>query len=349
MRPNRRQLITTGTVAAAVTAAGGSWWVLRDDDDPEGASDRIDLLAGAYAGSEHQTDPELFVMLSLTGGMPKNITIELRFFDLDGSAVDPPGELAITLANLITGEETRAFDVTNVAAAWQLQQSAIEANGWWQLRVESGDLAVSWTFLLPDPNLTGFDTPPEIETDPDAQAMLSTALDVLRSRASLRWWQWLGGGNGAIILTRYGITTPESNGLPPSFESDSLLAGRIPLDGTAPDFRADNARTVTVGDEAIRYSAGATPEVMNPVQYLPLDQYDTTYDGHDGVHFGITAEIDGRRCQLVAFRLPGQVEAQFAFWIEVETAIIREIFMISVNHYMHWVYFDIDEPFRLSF
>jgi hypothetical protein len=165
----------------------------------------------------------------------------------------------------------------------------------------------------------------------------------------MRWWEWLSGGNGAIILARFSITTPASNGLPPSFESDSLLAGRIPQDGTAASFRDDNPRSVTIGDEAVRYTGGATPEPISPVQYLPIDQYDTTYEGYEQVQFGTTADINGRACQLVAFYLPGSIPAWFAFWVDVESASLRELFMLSVNHYMHWIYYDIDEPFELTF
>ncbi len=349
MSLNRRTVIATGAAAATAIAAGGAWWLLQDDEAPRGASSRIDLPAGAYDAPEHLSDPRQFVILSLSGGMRSNTSMALRFFDLEGTQLTPPASISLSLANLITGETTDQITITADAQALILEQSAIQSNGWWQLRAEMDDLSASWTFMLPDPNLTGFGTPPVVDTQPDAQAMLSAALNVLVNRTSLRWWQWLSGGNAAIILTRFSITTPEANGLPPSFESDSLMAGRIPLDGTAPSFQANNTRSVTIGDEAMRYLDGATPEVMNPVQYLPLAEYDTTYDGHDGVHLGIVSEIDGRTCQLVTFHLPLGTEAWLAFWIDVETLTLRELFMISVNHYMHWVYYDIDEPFELTF
>ncbi len=349
MNINRRTLITSGGAAVTVMAAGGTWWALNRETTPKGASSRIDLLAGAYAGAEHETDPQQFVMLSLVGGMPNNTSMDVRVFDLEGASLPAPASVAATLTNLITGESTDQVSVTITNTALHLEQDAIQSNGWWQLRVDMDDLTASWTFLMPDPNLTGFETPPAVETDPDAEAMLSAALNVLVNHTSMRWWQWLSGGNGAIILSRFSITTPASNGMPPSFESDSILAGRIPLDGSAPRFQVDNPRSVTVGDEAMRYGTGSTPEAINPVQYLPLEQYDTTYDGHDGVHFGMTAEIDGRTCQLVTFHLPQGVEAWLAFWIDIDTLILRELFMVSVNHYMHWVYYDIDEPFELAF
>ncbi len=349
MSTNRRTFIATGAIAAAAIAAGGTWWALREDVDPTGASSRIDLLAGLYAGPPHETVPEQFALLTLTGGMPANTTMHLRFYDLEAAPMPVPEGISVTLANLITGEETGDIAVSSDGEVATLSQDTIRSDGWWQLRVRAGDLVASWTFLMPDPNLTGLETPQGPETNQDAQVLLAVTLDNLTQRTSMRWWEWLSGGNGAIILARFSITTPASNGQPPSFESDSLMAGRIPQDGAVASFRDDNPRSVTIGDEALRYTGTATPETIAPVQYLPIDRYDTTYAGYEQVQFGMTADIDGRACQLVAFYLPGSIPAWFAFWIEIESASLRELFMISVNHYMHWVYYDIDEPFELTF
>lgn len=347
---NRRQLGIAATAGALALGGSGAWWLLRDDGDPKGASDRIDLLAGAYAGLPYQSDPELFVMLSLTGGMPKNTTMELRVFGLDATPVSDPEPITATLQNLVTGEV--ASDLQIVAqdnGSWRVQQTLVQSHGWWQLAATVGNLAASWTFLVPDPNLAGLETPPRIDSSPDASAMLAAALDTLSNRTSLRWWEWLSGGNGAIILARFGVTTEASNGLPNAFESNAILAGRIPLDGTDPSFRAENSRRITSGQQGLDSINGGTPVASNPIQYLPISEYHTTYTSYEDVQLGITAEIEGRSCQLLWFYLPGAVDAWFAFWIDIETLFLRELYMISVNHYMHWVYYDIDEPFILEF
>lgn len=348
---NRRRLITAASATGALAlAGGGAWWYLREDEYPKGASDRVDLLAGAYSGLAYQGDPELFAMLSLEGGMPGRTTMVLRLFDLDAAPLADTPEITATVANLVTDEQSDLVDVVaQEDGSWELQQSAIESDGWWQIVVTLDELTASWTFLMPDPNLTGFDTPPTIDAEPDASATLAAAINALSNHTSLRWWQWLSGGNGAIILSNFSVTTPESNDLPAAFESDAVMAGRIPLDGTEASFRAENDLTVSTEDGALRSTNGGTPEPSNKIQYLPIDQYHTTYEGYEGAHFGSTAYIEGRRCQLVAFFLPGLQDAWFAFWIDIETTFVREIFMLSVNHYMHWVYYDIDEPFELGF
>lgn len=198
---NRRQLITTASATGAIAlAGGGAWWYLREDESPKGASDRIDLLAGAYAGQPYQNDPELYAMLSLEGGMPDGTSMELRLYDLDAVPLDEPAEISATIANLITGESNDQVDVVAGDGYWELNQSAIASDGWWQVVVHVGELTAMWTFLMPDPNLTGFDTPPTIEAEPDASATLAAAINALSNRTSLRWWEWLSSGSGAIIL-----------------------------------------------------------------------------------------------------------------------------------------------------
>ncbi len=347
---NRRQIIATSSAAGAIALGGaGAWWYLREDGDPKGASNRMDLLAGAYAGSPHETDHEAFAMLNLTGGMPGRTGMELRLYDLDAAPLSAPEDLSATLTNLVTGESATDLQLeAQDDGSWQVKQETLESDGWWQLVLTWADLTAYWTFMLPDPNLTGFGTPPTVDADPDATAMLVSAVSTLTNRTSLRWWEWLSGGNGSIVLARFSVTTEASNGLPDAFESDSMLAGRIPQDGTPPSFREENTRTVSTSEGAMRSINEGTPEATNVIQYLPIAQYDSTYANNDGAHFGTTAEIGGRECQLIAFHLPGAAEAWFAFWIDIETLFIRELFMHSVNHYMHWIYYDFDEPFELS-
>ncbi|MCA9834925.1 MAG: hypothetical protein KC435_13315 [Thermomicrobiales bacterium] len=346
MKLNRRQLATAGAAAFA-GIAGGAWWLTREDE-PKGASSQIDLVAGAYAGDPHTSMPDLLAMLSITGGMPKRTNLILRLFDLEGVSLGVGSKPLVSITNLISGEVSTDITLVEKDDHWQLDQSAVDGNGWWQVAVIVDDLTAIWTFMLPDPNLTGLDTPPKVETDPQAEAMLAAALDVLTQRTSLRWWEWLSGGNASIILAQFSVTTPASNGQPDSFENRSLMAGRIPLDGTAPTFRDEELRSVTVGDTAVSITGAGTPAPSTPTTYLPISEYDTTYAGYDGVHFGTTTRINDVDCQLVAFHLPGITPAWFAFWIETESLTLRELFMHSVNHYMHWVYFDIDEPFVLS-
>ena len=348
MNLSRRQLIAAGCVAAA---SGGSGAVLLSDEhnhESHGARDRIDLPAVAAAGAPHNHDAEELAILSVTGGLPDTTQLWLRIAVLDGQTHLPADDTAINITNLTTGDSVANISHTVDGERWRLDSLPMRTDGWWQVHASWGDLTASWTLLLPDLNLTGFDTPPLPETDPDAEAMLRDALAVLTGRASLRWWEWLSGGDGSIILARFGVSTPASNGLPPSFENVSLLAGRIPMDGAEAEFRDTRQRMVTVGEQGRRIVGTATAEAISPVSYLPIGSYDTTYADCEGVAFGTTAAIEGIDCQLITFHLPGTTEAWFASWIEQESLTLREVLMISANHYMRNVYFDIDEPFEIE-
>lgn len=347
---SRRQLIATAATGTALALAGGGAWYALREDDPKGSASRIDLLG--YASLQPpplRTDGIThLVMLTLTGGIPRNTTFEMRVFTPEGDPMQLDTAPQATLTNLITGEHTD-FAIEANDGVYALTQDAIQSDGWWQVRARIGESEALFTVLLPDPNLAGFSAPPVVETDPQASAMLVGALDVLSNNASLRWWEWLAGGNGSIIMAIFSVTTPESNGLPESFENDSFLAARIPPEGGPATFREENPHTITIGTEGQRRINQGQAGPYSATNYLPIAEYATTYEGHDGVHFGITSEIGGRECQLVAFHLPGLQAAWFAFWLDIETLELRELFMISTYHYMHWVYYDLNEPFEITF
>ena len=159
---NRRRFIAAASATGALAlTGGGAWWYLNSDDDPKGASDRIDLLAGAYPGLPYKSEPELFAMLSLEGGMPGRTSMELRLFDLEANPLTNGPNVSASVANIVTGESTDDVEITaQEDGAWELKQSAIDSDGWWQVVVKIGEITAMWTFLMPDPNLTGFDTPP---------------------------------------------------------------------------------------------------------------------------------------------------------------------------------------------
>lgn len=349
---SRRQLIGSSVAAGATLGlAGGAAWYFTRDTDPKGASDRMDLLTWAS-----DTPPPVFpedltylVLVTITGGMPKNTRMEMRWFAPDGKPVVLDETPTATLTNLVTGEETPYTVTLMDDGGYRLDQDTIRSNGWWQVVTKVGQTLATWTLIVPDPNLTGFSTPPKIDTDPQASAMLAACLNKLSTSVSLRFWEWLSGGNGSIILANFSVTTPESNGLEPSFENQSLMAGRVPPDGGNATFRAENSRTVTIGSEGARSVNDGPSGPFSATNYLPISEYATSYDGRDGIHFGMQREVNGRDSQLIAFHLPGYQEAWFAFWVDMRTIEVHELFMISTYHYMHWIYYDVNEPFEIAF
>jgi len=353
-------------VAAVVLALAGAclWYALLREEEPQGHTDRITLVAPAVDGPLHATDPALLTSLVMTGGKPDNAAFEIGLMAPDGAFLPTDGSYTLTaeITNLNDGAHVAMplEELTDAATpTWRVEDPGIETEGWWRIRTTTerpdGDpVTAEFHLLIPDPNMTGFTSPPAPDTDPDAEDTLQTALAQMSEWSSLRWWEWLSAGDGSMILVEFSVTTPESNGQPNGFQNRSIFAGRmVPGENGEPPSppRTDWFTSVTIGDEAWAVRDGGTPESTSATRYLPIQQYPETYEGATSVTYGITEEIFGRKAQVVTFHvptLPTQSEAWYAFWIDTETGEVLQLAMLATNHYMVWEYFDVNEPFVLE-
>jgi len=207
---------------------------------------------------------------------------------------------------------------------------------------------------VPDPNINGFDTPPTPASDPEAEALLDTALATMGSWTSVRWWQALSGGNDSLIVSDYAVSTTASNGQPDAFMTRTrYAAGFEPrADGSPPEPPSrDSYTTVTIGDQGWAIDESGAISAQPPAQYLPIDQYPETYAGAQHVRFGGTEEVEGEEARIVTFHTPqqpSQAEAWFVFWIGTESGNVLRLAMVARNHYMVWEYSGIDEDFVIE-
>jgi hypothetical protein len=367
--PTRNMRIGMIATTAIILALGGAaiWYALTyEDDRAQGHTDRISLVAPAVDGPLHETEPGLLTSLTLTGGFPDSSAFEISIMQPDGAFLPTDGtyDLTAELTNLNDGAHVDAMPLEPVDGAvtptWRAPEPGIETEGWWRVRTTTerpGDtpLVAEFYLLMPDPNVTGFTSPPSPETDPEAAAMLDNAITQMSQWNSLRWWEWLSGGDGSMVTLEFSVTTTAANGQPDGFQSRSLFAGRMVPDenGNPPSPpRLNSSTSVTIGDQAWSVREGGTPIASSPSRYLPIQQYPETYQGATSVRTGITEEIDGREATVVTFHvpaLPTQSEAWYAFWIDTETGDVLQLSMLAMNHYMVWEYFDVNEPFVLEF
>ena len=355
-------------IAVIILALGGAalWTLVLRDEEPQGHTDRITLVVPAVSGRLHASEPELLASLVMTGGTPDSTTFELGLMMPDGAFLPDDGSHRVSaeLTNLDDGTHVDALALEPVAdaptATWSVDDPGVTSEGWWRVRMSidrpAGDpLRAEFFLLIEDPNMRGFTSPPAPESDPEAEALLGSALTQMSEWNSLRWWEWLSAGDGSIITVEFSVTTPDSNGQPPAFQNRSMFAGKmVPGENGEPPVppRLDQYTSVTIGDEAWQVGPEGTPEPRPATRYLPIQQYPQTYDGATSVHLGITEPIDGRMAQVVTFHvptLPTQSEAWYAFWIDVETGELLQLSMVAMNHYMVWEYFDVNEPFVLEF
>lgn len=367
-RPQNMRLgMIAATAAIILAVAGGAmWYLLLRDDEPEGHADSITVVAPAVDGPQHQTDPVLLTSLTMTGGRPDNAAFEISVLDADGSFLPVDGSYTLTAAitNLNDGSHIDAVpleaDQDASTPTWSVPDPGIDTEGWWRIRTtierpDGGPLVSGFHLLLPDPNIAGFDSPPAPDSDPEAAAELDDAITQMSGWTSLRWWEWLSGGNGSMITAEISVTTPDANDQPHSFMSRSIFAGRlVPAEDGSPPAppRTHHAMSVTIGNEAWQVRDGGTPEPRSPTQYLPIQRYPETYEGATSVRYGIVEEVDGRQAQVITFHVPAQPtqsEAWYAFWVDTETGDIVQLAMLAMNHYMVWDFFDVNEPFVIEF
>lgn len=363
----RRTRIVTSALAAILLLAivATAAFSALQDERPVGHTDRITLAMPATDGPPETTEGELITHLSITGDAPEQVDMRLYLTDMEGRTLmpDPAYTVTVDLTNLNSGATAHGLTLDPVTDAstptFTLDEPGMNGEGWWRVHttIERPDvtpLASDFYILLPDPNIGGFEAPPAPDTDPAAAQVLTQTITQMSQWDSLRWWEWLSGGNDSLIMADFAVTTTEANGQPDSFRKDMLFAGGFErrTDGTPPGAPVRNHFThVTIGDQGWDQSAEGEITETSPARYLPIDQYPETYKGADQIRFGIQEQIDGRSAQVVTFQVPSespQSQAWFAFWIDADTGDVVKTTMVANNHYMIWIYSDVNESFVID-
>lgn len=363
---DRRTLVITAVcvvIAALVIASAASWFLLRDDEETGGQAEEIILAAFAHPEGEPTTESEIISHLTVTGGSPGNTDLAIHLTGDEGEDLGPAGyAVTVDLTNMNDGTDMPGLqpepDMDASTPTFPLDDPGFETEGWWRVHLtvqppEGDALVASWYLMLPDPNLAGFDSPPAPETDPEAEQMLSTALTQMSEWTSLQWWQWLSGGNDSIIVGDFAVTTTDANGQPDAFRNEMTYSAgfQVPEGAEPAPPRRDHYVAVTIGEDAwIRDQTGEVREA-SPTRYLPITHYPETYEGATNIVAGIREEVDGRMAQVVTFHvptLPTQTEAWYLFWIDEETGDVLRLAMISTNHYMLWIYSDVNGDFIIE-
>jgi len=360
--PFRMTAVVAIVVILILAGAGG--YALLHKETPKGHIDQITLAAPATSGSPETTDGVLISHLMMTGTKPGKMDFTVSLTDMKGRPLPINGGYGVQLGaiNLNSGDSIDAHDMNATDAATTPTFTAGDpglGDGWWRVttivsRPDGAPVSADFYLMLPDPNLAGFDAPSAPQNDAEAEAALNEALTQMSQWTSVRWWEWLSGGNDSLIMARLAVTTPDANGQPPSFENDMLFAGGFERKDTGappPAPQTDHYSAVTIGDQGWSRNADGEVKEMSPIQYLPISRYPETYAGATAIQSGIEDEVDGRLAKIVTFHVPtqpSQSEAWFAFWIDSESGDILKLAMIANNHYMVWVYSDMNDDFVIQ-
>jgi copper transport protein len=327
-------------------------------------ADEITIAMPAATGHHATTEPEAIAHLTFSPGRQGANEIRFRLTDMEGRPLPSGPAPRVTaeftsLDHAVTRPDVSLQPVDTATQTYGTEGLELTIDGWWRIRTTIArdgvdDLTAEFYLLLPDPNMNGFDAPPQPDPDPEAEAMLNDAMSTMSAWSSLRWWQALSGGNDSLVISDYAITTTAANGQPDAFTSQTTFSGGFErrADGTAPAPPTRNTyRAVTIGERGWSVDADGTVTEQSATQYLPIDRYPETYEGADHIRFGGTEEVNGEVSRIITFHTPersGQSEAWFAFWVGTETGNIHRLAMVASNHYMVWEYSAFNEPFVIE-
>lgn len=364
-RLSRRRRITILASAILLMGTIGAMWLVFAREEPSGHTDSITVAIPATGGPPQSTESDIITHVTLTGGEPGNVGLNVRLTDMKGGAL--PAEtghtMTVDLTSLNHGIEVSDIALEPVANAstptFTWNDADIPEEGWWRIRTtisqpEGSSLVSDFYIILPDPNMRGFNAPEEPVSDQEAADTLNAAITDMGGWVSLRWWEWLSGGNDSMLISRFSVTTPDANNAPDSFMSESLFAG-----GFEP--RADGSQitppqinyltSITIGDRAWAVDSEDIVTERSPTMYLPIERYPETYAEAEHIRYGIREDVNGEPSQTITFHVPDQpvqAEAWYTFWIGMESGRIHRIAMVTNNHYMVREYFDINEPFVIE-
>ncbi len=279
--------------------------------------------------------------LILQPGQPGQSAIFARLQRKDGSVL-PPSEapmLELTIEPLDRAGEPHTVTLEpDPNGGYAFGAANLSGDGWNHARLTivppQGDpTAVSFWFILPDPNMTGLGPlPPD---DPAARSLFTRALDTLRTLRSTRYTQRLSDGNGSLYQS-INEATDAMDGQPAAFRE-------LILDS--------DTEQVIVGDtQWTRTGSQPWEERASASLYLP-SQWWEVYQPGTGFQLGPEEEIDGERCQVVTFHLPRSLRtapAWYAWWVGEETGRIRRETMVSQRHYMVYTFGDFNEPLGIT-
>jgi copper transport protein len=198
----------------------------------------------------------------------------------------------------------------------------LSLDGWWRVTTTVRQLGVpdasgSFYFVLPDPNVNGFDAAKIPSTDPEAEAIFNQALKDLTATKQVRYTQELGGGTGTFI------------------ESDHL----VDVGGAEPatELIAADFRQISIGATQWIKQTGQDWVQRPASPVIPPSEWGGDYEGATAFQFGVKESINGVETQMVSFYVPPKglrASAWFSWWVDPATGHIMRETMVSRSHYM---------------
>jgi hypothetical protein len=297
----------------------------------------VDLAA---PGTQSPEETGHLIRFQLAPAKSGDNTITVFVTGMNGQPI-PGDEIALTRIDLTSlshgATETGLEGTPNGSGAFTFHPT-LSLNGWWRAdalvrRLGVEDETASFYFMLPDPNVNGFDAPKTPDSSDEAAALYQRALGTLTSLHSIAFTQRLSGGTGTVSV------------------SDNLVedgeGGREP----ATEFTSSGVSAITIGDTQWIKRGDEDWQMQAAGPVFPPSQWGETYEGATGFQLGNVEDVNGEQAQIVTFYLPPTdrtVAAWFAWWVGLDSGHILRETMVSSSHYMVYNYSRFDEDFDIE-
>ena len=322
--------------------------------------DEVVLTAPAYTADGAMTG---VVHLTLDPAEPGENRLQLQVTDLYGEplATEPLPAVTLDVKSLEHSGVHHAVELPLVdpsLAAYAVGDVPFGPNGWWEItttiaRPGQEETQARMYLLLPDPNVHGFDAPPDRAMSAEAEAVFERGLARMTSWTSVRSRERIASGSDAVAIIERAVTTGGEDEPPAQTIVGVYSAGFAPSvtgEPVAPP-KFVFSYSVTVGDQGWRREPDGSWQEAPPTRASLPDEWDNTYVGAEDFQLGVTDEINGEAVQVVTFYLPeqgAQAEAWFAWWVGTESANVYRVAMVAQAHYMLVEYSDINAPIRIE-
>lgn len=265
-------------------------------------------------------------------------------FVTDAGGAPVPAEEIEVRTIVVTGLEQTAEPLSVETEPAEHGRVAVDGlpfdqEGWWRLAVmlsrpNSGEIAVPFYLLLPDPNIYGPDAVPIAPSPPEAVAVYERGLKTMTALHRVRYRQTMASGIGTAAFAEHDVTDGSD--------------GRLP----ALRYRAwGGVEGYVIGDRLWYRRVG---ELWTTAETSPIvlpSAWGDEFTGATGFRLGRTEVVAGEPCQIVTFVAPAAPQrdiAWYAWWVGLESGQVRRETMVAGSHYMLTEYRDFDGPLTIE-
>jgi len=297
-------------------------------------------LAAPLPGNTQAAESVHLIMSPMRAGQ-NEIRVKVGFMDLKATGETIPVQrVRLDLISLDHEAEMRDVALAQDPSTGDFVSNGVQLtlNGWWEVdvmvrRAGMEDAVVPFFFLIPDPNINGFNAPRIDGSDEQAEALYKKALQIEMALTSVHYTERLASGLGGVAVSERVLSTG-ADGSPPSFLQ-----------------RTSSIEIMTIGDTTWQRTPGDDWIERTYLPVFPPSEWGASYDGATEFHWGRRVLVNDRPAQVVTFFVPAsssQIAAWYAWWIDEETGHLVNEVMISRLHYMRWRFFDFDQPVHLQ-